>query len=73
MPTIQCHGPTSGNLLCKNASGIIKLFNKKRSATVSDVEKSPTETLKENEVQPQEIHEDELQHMGKGDETEEQK
>lgn len=40
---------------------------------MSDVEKSPTETLKENEVQPQEIHEDELQHMGKGDETEEQK
>ncbi len=32
------------------------------------VEKTPTELLKENEVLPEEIHEDELQNMGKGEE-----
>lgn len=35
---------------------------------MSDQEKTPTESLKENEVLPAEIHEDELQHMGKGEE-----
>lgn len=35
---------------------------------MSDVEKSPTELLKENEQLPEEIHEDELNAMGKGEE-----
>lgn len=37
---------------------------------MADSEKSPTQMLKENEQLPAEIHEDELQHMGKGDENE---
>lgn len=40
---------------------------------MADELKSPTEMIKENDVQAQEIHEDELRHMGKGDESEEVK
>ncbi len=35
---------------------------------MTDQEKSPTEQLKENLPLPDEIHEDELNTMGKGDE-----
>lgn len=37
---------------------------------MAETEKSPTQMLKENEVLPTEIHDEELQHMGKGDESE---
>lgn len=36
---------------------------------MSDQEQTPTQQLKANEVLPEEIHEDELQHMGKGEES----
>lgn len=35
---------------------------------MSDQEQTPTQQLKENEVLSAEIHEEELQHMGKGEE-----
>lgn len=35
---------------------------------MSDQEQTPTQQLKENEVLPAEIGEEELQHMGKGEE-----